>query len=76
MKKGYVCRHGFPAKQIEKHLFSGILFKEASFHIKAVLLDHHTPCLGLTLIKGFHVNIIKQGLLNLALPMGAWSNYL
>ncbi len=73
-KKEYVCRHGFRAKQIEKHPFSGILFKDASFHIEGVLLDHRTPCLGLSLIERFHVNIIKQGLLNLGLPMGPWIN--
>ena len=69
----YLCREKFKSKYglIEKP-FSGILLKDPSFYVEAVLLDHRIPCLGLSLIESFYVNIIKEGLRELGLPVGPW----
>ena len=52
--------------------FSGELRRESSFSIQARLLDHRIPCLGLSLVENFHINIIKKELNALGLQVGPW----
>jgi len=71
----YICKDRFKPKETEiEEPFTGILLKEPSFHVEAVLLDHRVPCLGLSLVESFYVNIIKEGLKELDLPVGPWIN--
>lgn len=71
----YECKERFrPAGHVEQEAFTGILYMEPSFHVEAALLDHRIPCLGLSLIENFYVNIIKEGLKKLGLPVGPWIN--
>jgi ribonuclease Z len=65
----YVCKDRFKpqGQQISKP-FSGILWKEQAFYVEAVILDHRIPCLGLSLVENFYVNIIKEGLKDLESP--------
>lgn len=73
--KTYICQDRFqPKKAPSSRLFSGNLLEEPSFSVHGVLLDHRIPCLGLALIENFYVNIIKEGLKELGLPVGAWLN--
>lgn len=52
--------------------FKGSLLSEQSFSIDAVILDHKIDCLGLALRENFSINIIKEGLKELGLPVGPW----
>lgn len=71
----YECKERFrPNGSVEEEAFAGILYREPSFHVEAVLLDHRIPCLGLSLIENFYVNIIKEGLRKLGLTVGPWIN--
>jgi ribonuclease Z len=71
----YVCKDRFePQRQQISEPFSGILWKEPSFFVEAAILDHRIPCLGLSLVENFYVNIIKEGLKELDLPVGPWLN--
>jgi len=71
----YVCRRGFRAeKNDSEKSFHGILLKERSFTVKAALLDHQIPCLGLSLEEDFHINVIKENLRETGLPVGPWLN--
>ena len=54
--------------------FSGTLLEEQSFSVEGVLLDHRIPCLGLSLKENFYVNIIKESMKDLDLPVGPWLN--
>ncbi len=63
----------FQGKEREK-TFSGILLKEPAFYVEGVLLDHRVPCLGLSLVENFYVNIIKEGLKKMDLSVGPWIN--
>jgi ribonuclease Z len=75
LTKTYVCRDRFrPKKGQEEEDFSGILLKEPSFYVEAALLDHRVPCLGLSLVENWYLNIIKEGLKELGLPVGPWLN--
>lgn len=71
----YVCKERFKSQgQQIIEPFSGILWKEPSFYVEAVILDHRIPCLGLSLVENFYVNIIKEGLKDLGLSVGPWLN--
>jgi len=75
LQKTYVCREQFRAKAlVGSRPNNGVIWSEPSFHIKAELLDHRTPCLGLCLVENFYVNIIKGALDELGLPVGPWLN--
>ena len=73
LTKTYRCRKKF-AQQGEETLksFSGMLLKEPSFSIRAEILDHRIPCLALSFQENIHVNIIKEGLKDLEIPVGPW----
>ncbi len=71
----YVCKDHFEAQSQQiRQPFSGILWKEPSFHVEAAILDHRIPCLGFSLVENFYVNIIKEGLKELGLSVGPWLN--
>lgn len=73
LTKTYKCRKKF-AQQDEESVknFSGILLEEPSFSIGAEILDHRIPCLALSLQENVHVNIIREGLEELEIPVGPW----
>jgi len=48
------------------------LLSEKSFSVDAAILDHKTDCIGLCLKENFSINIIKEGLKELGLPVGPW----
>ncbi len=75
LTKLYFCQDRFQPKETpSSRPFSGSLLKEPSFSVQTVLLDHRIPCLGLSLNENFRVNIIKEGLKDLGLPVGPWLN--
>ncbi|MEJ2725564.1 MAG: ribonuclease Z [Deltaproteobacteria bacterium] len=73
LTKAYRCRERFqPIGDGEKEPFTGMLLEEPAFHVEAALLDHRVPCLGLSLVEHFYVNIDKEGLKAVELPVGPW----
>jgi ribonuclease Z len=71
----YACRDGFaPQEVLIREPFSGPLLRTPAFYVEAALLDHRIPCLGLSLVENFYVNIIKEGLNRLGLEIGPWIN--
>jgi ribonuclease Z len=69
----YDGRKGFgPQGAPVESPFNGCLLKEPAFSVLAVHLDHKTPCLAFRLEEGFHVNIMKDRLEALQLPVGPW----
>ena len=72
----YLCRERFqPQKDVTSRPFKGSLLMEPAFSVSAVHLDHRLPCLGLALHENFYVNIIKEGLKELNIPVGPWLNH-
>jgi ribonuclease Z len=49
-----------------------LLLAEPGFQVRAVVLDHGTPCLGFALEETRHVNIWKNRLAERGLPVGPW----
>ena len=73
LTKVYSCRDHFRARDVQEEApFNGVLLNEPSFRIEATLLDHRTPCLGFGLVEEFYVNIIKEALKEMELPVGPW----
>ena len=69
----YQCKNRFTAsKNTIKQPFNGILFKEPALTFSSVVLNHKIPCLGFTIKERFHVNIIKERLIDLGLEIGPW----
>jgi ribonuclease Z len=67
------CRTGFaPESRVSERRFEGHLLEEAPFSVQGVLLDHRIPCLGLSLKEKAYVNIMKEGLKAMDLPVGPW----
>ena len=50
----------------------GVLLEERGFRVKAVFLDHSTPCLGFAFEEKAHVNVWKNRLAELGVPVGPW----
>ena len=69
----YDCKNGFdPVEAPVKTPFDGTLLAESAFSVHAIHLDHKVPCLGLSIEERFHINIRKERLKRLKLPVGAW----
>lgn len=67
------CRNGFHSESNEAFTISGgLLLDEDSFRVRATFLDHKIPSLAYTLEEKSHVNIMKNRLDGLGLPVGPW----
>jgi ribonuclease Z len=52
--------------------FTGILEEDSHLKITTAHLDHFIPCLAFTLEERFHININKENLRRMSLPIGPW----
>jgi len=55
-------------------LAPGTLLEEEEFLIQSVVLDHGTPCLAFAFQEKLRVNVWREGLNLLQLPVGPWLN--
>lgn len=73
MAAEFHCREGFTPENIRTETFhDGVLLDEETFLIRSVVLDHRIPCLAFALEEKNHVNIMKNRLEELGLPVGPW----
>ncbi len=69
----YHCKNRFiPADPPATAPFAGTLLSETALSVSAEILDHDIPCLGFSLAERFHVNIMKDRLAAIGLPVGPW----
>jgi ribonuclease Z len=66
------CRSAFRPEPAEEKAFDGVLLDERAFRVKAALLDHRIPSLAFRFEEKSRVNIMKNELLRMGLPVGAW----
>ena len=66
-------KNAFTAEPVgDGHLAGGVVYSEPSFKLSTAVLEHQTPCLGFAIQESAHVNVWKNRLAELALPVGPW----
>jgi len=69
----YARRNAFrPSGLAHKSPFDGTLVKEPAFSVHTIHLDHQIPCLAFMLKERYHINIMKDRLKRLNIPVGPW----
>ena len=63
---------GFRRRELSKIPFSGIILEEDMFTVYCSPLDHKIPSLAFALKERFHININRDKLDKLNLPVGPW----
>lgn len=53
-------------------LDAGVLYSESMFQVRTAVLEHHMPCLAFAIEEATHVNVWKNRLEQLGLPLGPW----
>lgn len=68
----FACAESFQRRDLPPRLFAGDVLEEPGFRVRTSHLDHHVPCLAFGLEEPFHINIDKERLGALQLPVGPW----
>jgi len=64
---------GFAGEEIGRGTAAdGVLHSEAGYRVSTAILEHRTPCLAFAIEEAAHVNVWKNRLAELGLPVGAW----
>ena len=76
---GSICefhaREAFRRRELASPpLAPGMLLDEEEFRIESVVLDHGTPCLAFAFQEKLRINVWREGLDLLKLPVGPWLN--
>jgi ribonuclease Z len=66
-------KNGFAVEAIGGDLVKeGIVYREPAFWVSTAVLEHRTQCLGFAIEEATHVNIWKNRLADMGLPVGSW----
>jgi ribonuclease Z len=52
--------------------FHGTLLENSFFRVSAAILDHQIPCLAFSIEEDYHINIDRDRLNRMGLPVGPW----
>ncbi len=64
--------NGFRRETVGKEDSDGTLAADPMFKVRAARLDHDVPCLAYSLEEEIHINIDRDRLLKMGLPVGPW----
>ena len=63
----------FAAEAIRvSRLTENVVLNEPTFRVSTAVLDHHTPCLAFAIEEAAHLNVWKNRLTEMRLPIGPW----
>jgi ribonuclease Z len=72
-RRKYACRTAFAPEDVPAAgRCDGLLVDDALFTVRGTFLDHRVPCLAYRLEAKTRVNIMKNALTEMGLPVGAW----
>ena len=55
-----------------RRIVDGVVHNEPIFRVSTAVLEHRTPCLGFAIEEVAHVNVWKNRLAEMGLPVGPW----
>jgi ribonuclease Z len=61
-----------PEEGEDRRIEQGLLYSDSAFRVRTAVLEHRTPCLGFSIQESVHVNVWKNRLAELGLPVGPW----
>jgi ribonuclease Z len=70
--QSFRCQERFAPGEEGEANFAGVIDEDPYLRIQATHLDHSIPCLAFALQERFHINIHKERLAQIGLPVGAW----
>jgi ribonuclease Z len=66
-------KNGFGVEAVaDGRLTESVLYREPTFRVSTAVLEHRTPCLAFAIEEEAHVNVWKNRLAELELPVGPW----
>jgi ribonuclease Z len=69
----FYCHKGFSREDEGLlRLTDNVLIEDAAIRVRAAVLDHNISCIGYMLEEKMHVNVWKNRLQDMGLPVGAW----
>ncbi|MFQ5532829.1 MAG: ribonuclease Z, partial [Candidatus Methylomirabilales bacterium] len=68
----FACAEAFRRCDLPPRPFTDDLWSEPGFRVRATHLDHQIPSLAFAVEEPFHINIDKERLASLQLPVGPW----
>jgi ribonuclease Z len=72
LSRVFQCQKSFAAGEEKEEAFNGVLEEDPQIRICATHLDHLIPCLAFSLQERFHINVHKERLDQMDLPLGPW----
>lgn len=67
------CHRRFEREALPgRELPDGVLLDEPAFRVRAAFLDHRTACLGFAVEEKTHINVWKNRLAEIGIPVGPW----
>lgn len=69
----YRLKNAFSVEPVSSgRSIEGVLYSEPTFRVSTAVLEHRTPCLAFAIEETEHVNVWKNRLAELGLPVGPW----
>jgi ribonuclease Z len=66
-------KNAFRAEAVDcDPIIGGVIHREPAFRVCAAILEHRTACLGFAIEEATHVNVWKNRLADMGLPVGPW----
>jgi ribonuclease Z len=69
---GFYAENGFERLDYPAQRFDGILLNEPLFKVRGIVLSHQIPVMAYSMEEEFHININKDALEDMGLPVGPW----
>ncbi|MBI4848161.1 MAG: ribonuclease Z [Nitrospirae bacterium] len=71
-RASFKAQNYFKREESEAELSDSTIMKGSFFRVSAAILDHQVQCLAFSLDEDFHINIDKDKLDKMNLPVGPW----